>query len=909
MSHADRRRSFLDPGWTIRRVITRYPLARTCFGGHLAEGDEETLDLTLTDFLRERFAGKPYGSVFRGFVAAGLNNVLGSYYGAPLRGPAEWLHPDDETAPADFWSAAPIPVPLSGDGLGMAADQGLPTPYGWASGGAWNVRYSRAGGGLDHLACWNGMGGHRGSQNLFTQGGLDFGDGTAPHVFQQVTAWPFGFASHWDRSGRGGRNTASVCLEGRSLFLDLVSARPWAALAWDARLRHDGMAWRQLGWDDAEQAYLLQVAQMHSRLCDSIRFQHSAQGLDLAELAAVHNFKPGFDAAENPDRLLASQLFLLIGGDAGRPEHAADGRLTWAGRSRLQLRIAAGTTYAEAVAEWRRGRGGCPAALRRCRSAYRLVARSTPSVDCPAQPNLAVTTALAPLLLEALKLPGNDTMRYGPGTSGYVDTHTSLMAMRGVLFHGDSTFVGRYLAFLADPARRGAQGQIATNHFYDRTVDSHMQDWVFNDVTWLALIGHLRWHRRSGDPTLYATGRQHLLRILRDADKETGLIASRGYWPDHPQRDVGRKGSPWPVLESGVWYEALRNWEVLALQQRDPALAARIGRVARKVQASFVPLFFDPAVGLFCDSVDPATRLRHPQYSLFGLHFLHGMFGHELIDLATARQAAEAAWRGLYQPSWKLFRTCLPQGNYHSQFEYIYMHWMQGLGKLFRLAGHQAGLQAISDSYAFHLGKFRNFPENFNMKGDLTLDQHSAGGWFIETLGTRSQVILEALYGITLAPHTLGIQPTAWGAGRRRLRNLRLGKSSWDISYASSGAHLASCQIDGRPWQGSCVLPGRLLQGGDHAVQITCADQQPAHPLLLEATGIDLLDARISGNELSLQLQGPGRADLRFSCPDRPRIRIDGRNTTCAWDAVARQAVVTVAARNRLRTRVEISGP
>ncbi|MCK6488232.1 MAG: hypothetical protein L6R48_07885 [Planctomycetes bacterium] len=897
------RRTFLDPSWTIRHLITRYPLTRTCFGGWLDQDDPRVLDRSLADFLRQRFTDKPYDPVFRGFVTSALNNVLGSYYGAPLRGPADWLHPDDETAPADFWSDTPVPVPLSADRLGLEAEQGLPTAYGWASGGAWNVRYARATGGLDHLACWNWRGGHRGSQNLFTRGGLAFGDADTPHAFRQVTGWPFGFANRW------GRNTATVCLDGRSLFLGLASARPWAALEWGARLRRDGIAWRQLGWDDAEQAFLVQVSQMHSRFCDSIRFHPAAQGLDLAALAAVHNFRPGFDAAENPDRLLSGQLFLLIGGDGGRPEHAADGRLTWRSRTSLQLRLAAGTTYAEAVAEWRRGRAGCPAALRRCRAAYRQVERSIPRLDCPGQPNLAATTAVAPLLLEALKLPGNDTMRYGPGTSGYIDTHTSLMAMRGVLFHGDSGFVARYLAFLADPARRGAQGQIATNHFYDRTIDSHMQDWVFNDVTWLALIGHLRWHRRSADRTLYAAGRQHLLRLLRDADPETGLFASRGYWPDHPQRDVGRKGSPWPVLESGVWYEALRNWEILAQEHREPALAARLGRVARKVRAAFVPLFFDPTVGLFCDNVDPATRARHPQFSLFGLHFLHGMFGHELLDLATARQAADAAWRGLHQPSWKLFRTCLPHGDYHSQFEYIYMHWMQGLGKLFRLAGHQEGLRAISDSYAFHLGKFRNFPESFNMKGGLSLEQHSAGGWFIETLGTRSQVIFEDLCGITLSPHTLAIQPTGWGEGRRRLRNLRIGKSCWDISYTGSGAHLASCRIDGRPWQGSCVLPGRWLREGKHAVHLACADRQPTHPVLLDATGLDLLDARVSGGGLSLRLQGPGRADLRLSCPDHPLIRIDGRSAACTWDAASRQAIVTVAARGRPEIAVEITAP
>lgn len=891
MNHPSRR-TFLNPKWTLRQLLAKYPLAKTCFGGHFAIRDQRELDLPLRDFLAGHFKGRPYASVFRGFLAGGLNNLLGSYYRAPLQGPADWMHPDDEVAPSGFWSDAPVPVALSRDRIGIISEQGLSTAYGWASGGAWNVRYSRASGGIDHLACWNSTAGHRGSQNLFTNGGLTFGDGTTTHAFDRLTAWPFGFIDRW---GAQQRHAATFCIEDGSVFFDLTSPRPWLRLAWDARLQGQETMWRQLGWDEARNAYLIHVSQMHNRLCDSVRFQPQAQGLDIAALAEVLNFKPHFDAAETPDRLQASNLFLWIAADGGAPERDIAGNLTWRTPSRLRLHIAAGTTFAEACAELQRGHGGGASAAKRERTRYRHVVTTLPILTCPTHPNLDATLAIAPLFLEALKLPGNDKLRYGPGTSSYVDTHTSLMAMRGILFHGDVTVVERYLMLLAAPRARGEQGQIATNLFHDWSVDQHLQDWVFNDVTWLALIGHLHWHSRARHQHAYTAGRTHLLRILRDCDPTTGLFASRGYWPDHPLRDVGRNGSPWPALEAGVWYEALRNWEVLAAQRHDTALASRLRRVARRIQASFVPLYFTPEVNLFCDSVDPRTRTQHPQYSLFGLHFLHGMFGHELLDLETARRAADAAFRGFYDPTWKLFRTCLGQGDFHSPFEYIYMHWMQGLAKLFRMAGHKDGLRAIADSYAFHIGKFRNFPENFNMKTDLTLEEHSAGGWFIETLGTRSQVILEGLHGITVSPYTLSVTPTGWDGGPSQVRNLSLGKSRWDIVYINSGRFLASCLLNGKAWRGSCVLPGRLLRQGAHTLTLGFSDHPPGHPMLLDATGVDLVSARITGTTLQLRLKGPGRTNLRLCSPRRPHIQVDGRIARHTWHADALHAEIPVS--------------
>ena len=284
---------------------------------------------------------------------------------------------------------------------------------------------------------------------------------------------------------------------------------------------------------------------------------------------------------------------------------------------------------------------------------------------------------------------------------------------------------------------------------------------------------------------------------------------------------------------------------------------------------------------------------------------MYGMFGHELIDNATARRVAETAYAGLYDPAWKMFRTCLPAGSFYSQFEFIYAHWLQGLSKLFRITRHQKGLLAIRDSYEFHFGKFCNFPESFNMKPDLTLEQHGAGGWFIETLGTRYQVILENLYGINLTPDNLGICPWGIHTGKMRLENLTAGKSRWSFDYRGRGEWPEKILLDGKNYPSSWVFPGRTLNGGSHTVEVVFGDNKPSHQVLLEAAGVELVDAKVKNSILKVRVQGTGRAYLRFFCPDEPTVRINGKPVKHVWDPVSQQAVIEVTSINGLEIELE----
>lgn len=883
---------FLASDWTIGFLIRQYPLTRGCLERYCHPLDEETQRSTVSDFLDKTFENKPYGSIFRGFLGACLNNILGALYGEPLQRSWDLMDHANGAAPKDFWTNAPIPMELTADGLGLSAKNGLPTPYYWACNGAWCVRYSGATGEIDQLNCWNWVGGHRSSQRIFSNGALKFGAGNASHSFHQTELWPFGFHNGW---GTDLKNQVTLCLEEKSLFVDLKGDEgAWISLDWNARKQEDGTIWRVIGWDEPAQAWVVYVGYICNRMANASSGSPRQEGVSEEEALALENITPERRVMP-PDRPVAGNLYLLLSCNRQKPEIMDDGSWRWSSTSGLSFQITAGTTYQEASEELERARATRAEVPKRCLTHYTRIKERAPTAKMPGHPNIATTLAIAPLLMESLKLEGNSGLRHSAAPQGYIDTHTSLMAMRGMLYSGDFEFVDRFLNFLSDPVRRGPQGNIGTNFFLDGTMDDSFPDWTFNDVSFLALIGHLHWHGR-GDfgAKHYDVGRNHLLRILKDTDPETGLFRSRGYWPDHPLKDVGRKGRPWTVNEAGIWYEALRNWEILGMRRGDSEFAGQVRTVSERLKSVFVSLFYDPETGLFCDSVDPETKRRHPQYSLFGLHFLYGVFGHELIDESLARRLAQAAYDGFYDPSWKLFRTCLPSGPFYSPFESIYIHWLQGLAKLFRRARHLEGLRAIRDSFEFHFGKFVNFPENFNMKPDISLEGHGASGWFCETLGTRCQVILEALYGINPAPDNLGIFPSGLESGE--VHHLPIAHSLWSFDYRGTGRHVTGIAIDGGESTPSWVFPAHLLEGGRHIVEVRRGKDSPSCPVLLEAAGLKLVDAKAEGSRCVLKFRGPGRAQLKFWSPSKPVIARDGIRLEVAWDASSQHTTVEVCA-------------
>jgi hypothetical protein len=897
---------FVTPDMTMRSYLGKYPLASLFLHQHLADDRELMLDGTILEFLK-KVKKRPNGHFMRDMLAGWMNNVAGAYYRAPLlHGRTEWLH-SYGPAPAGFWTERPLPVELSADGVGIRRADGLQVPWYWACNGAFSVRYTQADGEIDSMSCWNWKSGPRGvSEQLFRDGFLSFGIGQTRHSFQDATLWPYGFHNRW---GRNGGNSSELHLEGRSMVLEVSGGGDaWVALDWNARKKREGVVWHVKGWDDSLGVFIVHVAYMHNSAVNSRFYPPYPNGFSLSEIMAFTNGRtdPDEDAS---DYLASGNLYLMIRPSSRTSCVDQDGVWRWSQPSGIRLQISAGTTFKEAVTELQRVDSDLAGLKRRCLEHYKQIRRTRAVVRMPGHNNIETISVTAPLMLETLKLEGNRQMRHSAGWS-YVDTHTNLMSMDALLYGGDFVHVENYLAYLSEPVRRGPRGQINTACHYDGTVDINQLEWKFHDTVWLALIGRLHWHRRSKWPAeLYEAGRQHALRILSDTDPKSGLFTSHGYWPDNPLRTVGRNGADnWPAQEAGTWYEALRTFETLALERNDGGAARLFGAAARRIRRSFSSLFFDQSVGFICDHVRPVSKKKHPHYSSFHLYFLDGMFGHELLDVGVIRRMADVAYAGLHDASWKFFRTSLQKGPYHSELEFNELHWFLVLAKLFRRARHQEGLLALRESMEFHYGKLINYLEAFNMQPDMTVEQHDFNGWFNNCMATRYRVIIEGLFGVSLAAHNLTIHPVGLDTPTMSLENLPVGASRWSFRYSRSGVWPAFVRMDGHDHSASWVFPEHLLDGGNHLVEVAFTERPPAHLVLLEATGLRLKRVIPSENLLTAVLAGPGRGELRFLCPQKPSaVTVNGRSLRFAWDEAALQAVAFVSAVRAEDIRVSVA--
>ncbi|MFZ2656776.1 MAG: hypothetical protein WAX69_17720 [Victivallales bacterium] len=896
---------FLSPDWTIGYFIREYPLARVVIKKYFGDIPESMMNSTLLDFRNQLIGHDLLNPYMVELLAISLNNVVGSLYGAPLLpGPSDWLHCSGP-APKDFWTESPQPVELTEDQIGIMRRHGLGIPHYWACNGAFSAHYTAATGEIDAMACYNWKSAPIGSQLLFPKGFLKFGANKSPHSFQDACLWPFGFESRW---GTKREHRATLVLEGRSFFLELkAKGSSWVTLDWNARRQREGMLWRAKGWDRASGTFVVYVSHMFNRAAaDSLYYPPFPDGFSREEISALTNDKQPMECGI--DRLQSGNLFLLISADGLKPQIEEDGIWRWAHDPPMLFQISAGTTYDEALAEWRRGQAS-GIAVNSCKDHYRQISRRGAAIRMPGHRNIEAIAATAPPWLESLKLEGDHMMRYG-ANAGFMDPHTSFLCMRTLLYGGDYDHVDNFIAFLSDPVRRGPQGQIAEMLAYDSLPDHFFLKWSFQDVSWLALIGHLEWHGRDRQTAKYYTaGREHLLRILSDTDDSTCLFRSFGKWPDLQLFEVGRKGRPWVAWESGLWYEALRNWELLTARQGDAALALRLGQAAQKLKASFQPLFYEPDVGFICDSVDPETKKRHPHYSGFHLNFLCGMFGQELFDGTAMRGMAEAAYRGLYDPGWKTFRISLQAGPFHSELESKDVSWMfAALAKLFRHARHQEGLRAILDGYEFHYGKLLHYLESFNMFPTLATGGNGGEAGFDCGLASRYQTILEGFYGINLAPDNLGIFPLGLNNGKAmQLDHLPVGKSRWSFSYSGTGAWPVEIRLDGENYPASWVFPSGLLEGGVHKVEVSYGETLPQHPILLEAAGLELIDAGIMNSMLIARFRGPGRACLRFWSPSRPTLMQGGKPLEIQWDSVGQYAVAELFADDLREIEVLVS--
>ena len=885
---------FLSREWTLGYLFEKFPLTKIPCRQFLGKVVDTMLDSTFESCLSTLLKSGKTHIYMAELASTAVNNIVGSLYdGEVISGPFEWFRFSGD-APAGYWSETPIPVSLTEDKIGILRKSGLGIKRYSACNETFFAYYEGGTGELHALGCYNWKSAPLASQVLFPSRSLKFGAGSIPHAFQESTLWPFGFQNTW---GEKNENSSALAMEGRSLALSLkTEGDAWVELNWNSRRQAEGVVWKVKGYDAGLDAFIVYIGYMMNRATgDDFFYPPYSTEYSKDEVALYTNDKVPMEFGI--DRLQSGNLFLLISGNNGTaPQIGEDGIWRWSHPGEMQFQISAGTTIDEAVEELARLRSAGPV-LPRCQERYRQVEGRAPSVQMPGHENIEAIVAHAPLGLEMLKLEGDYMLRYGPNAS-FMDPHTSFLSMRSLLYSADYVHADNFLRFLSNPIRRGPDGQMPEMLAYDGLPNHFFLKWSFQDLSWLGLVGLLLWHSKD-EKTLshYPIGREHLLKILDDLDEDTSLFCTYGKWPDLQILEAGRKGRPWVAWESGLLYEALRNWELLTERQGDGELSARIRQTAQKLHATFQKLFYDENVGFICDSVDPKSKRQHPHYPSFHLNFLCGFFAHELFDGESLCRMAETAYQGLYDKTWKTFRITLRAGAFHSNLEAKDCSWaFAGLAKLFRLARHQDGLRAIMECYEFHYGKLLHFLESYNMYPGMVGENHHQDIGFDCGIASRHQAILEGFFGVHLAPDNLGIFPLGLGeASAIKLNNLPVGKSRWNITYSGKGSWPEKIRLDGEDSSASWVFPSRLIDDGEHSVDVTFSEARPLHPVLLEAPGLELVHVGMNDATLVARFRGPGRAYLRFWSPTKPTLTRNDEPLELQWNSNDHYAIAEVS--------------
>ena len=824
-------------------------------------------------------------------AACQLNTTAG-YSGAPPIEAEEWMLPARPPVEG-YYGDTPRPANLDVDGVALVREDGLPQAFFSATHGRLGVRYSQASGGIDLFTCWPWARYPRARETFFGNGFLCFGHGEQGNVFEKVKLWPFGFEN---RYGADHDNFSRLVIERNKLVLEVAgTGEVWAEVNLASVITDEGASshehgrrWMRLGWDTENHAYVLYVAEMRNPFAGNLFCPPQM----TPERCREHK---GFNPDESwRDEMTAGNLYFLFSCGEQCPAQV-ENRLCWRGTEHLEFSLAVGTTYAEAVENLKATRGHSRSIFVRRREHARDVAAGLPRVKAPGHENLEVMAAWLPLQLEAFKW--EDYVMKSMADWTYTGAIEIQHSQPGMMYMGDEDFADRFLAFAGKPEHRGRQGQLSYGWNYDWTADISYAVPCSAEYNFLTISAMLQWRVRDDffHQKRYVPGKAWLEKMLTEADADTGLQVH--FWGgDTTLEDFGlRNGYVYTSCTNGCWYSVLRTWEIVAMQFGDEAFATRLRSVAEKVRTNYLRLFYDPKHRCVAHFVWPDTMERGPIFrSNFLGYNVYTPFVEELVA-GKETELAESTFRMFFDTDWKGMREFAREGSLSpSVWQYIGTALDDmGPARLFRVARDQNALAACRDMCEHTFGKFHTFGETYSLRPPDATGCNA----FNYGLACRYQMMIENFFGITTGPGGIGLFPVGLGS-EMVLEGLRYGKSVWDFHLQGEGTWPDRIVVDGQEQTGAWCLPLELSRGGLHKVEVSFGETAPRGPVIMEASGLGLVEANTSdgGRVAHALLRGPGRAWVRYHSPTKPTTICNGQPVPDNWQSVERTGRVEVLA-------------
>jgi hypothetical protein len=356
---------------------------------------------------------------------------------------------------------------------------------------------------------------------------------------------------------------------------------------------------------------------------------------------------------------------------------------------------------------------------------------------------------------------------------------------------------------------------------------------------------------------------------------ETGLLIGSSAFPDFP-KFMQETGEDLSAYNNGVWYNACRKVERLALLMADEETALLARELAVKIEQSFWQVFWDEETGYLASSADLHGQ-RRKVYTSTNTFWDFG-YGDELCDGYAQRIVAYQlahfySKMGISIVSPKHPHVWDGDGNqFHCSWPVLDNHNLK-----VALQARNAQALAYFVPWVEHLLARHTVPEAIQMRTTKPFPvAYDPGSWQAYTASSWYRAVVESLLGVTLDAG--GVTVAGTSAEPMTLSGLHYRDATLTITTRGRGWQIADFRVDGQVLPGTQQAPAYLLTPGSHSLSITRADTPPACWTLLAANGTSVEVRHATAQRWDGEVNGLGLTRLRVYAPGLRCVRIDGQS-------------------------------
>jgi hypothetical protein len=375
-------------------------------------------------------------------------------------------------------------------------------------------------------------------------------------------------------------------------------------------------------------------------------------------------------------------------------------------------------------------------------------------------------------------------------------------------------------------------------------------------------------------PELYPALRPHFESMAATTVGSTGLLRGRCAFPDaRPLFD--ETGETVSGENNGVWYNACRKMERMALRMNDPATAHLARETALAIERHFWRLLWNRREQCLAGAAHPAKGQTDvfPSTSAF---WDFG-YGDELCD-GYQRRLVAYHLKHFYSPMGITFLSPFRPRLWDRDGNQFHCSWPVLDSHMLKLALWAQNAEALRQFLPWleSLMARHTVPEAIQMR--VWKDHpvvYDPGAWQAYTISSWYRVVVECLLGVTLDEG--GVTLTGTPAAPMALRGLHYRGTRLDIETRGRGWNLASLTLDGVKLLGTNKIAAALLRGRRHRMVVTRSAQPSARWHVVRANGSSVGIARAGRDALAFTLTGTGLSRVLLYAPGLRRIRHNGQ--------------------------------